>query len=311
MDTKQEHIANILVSPTLLQSPRMDTHLDQVMNVDNVEEGRINGRVSEHENGHENLNVQINGNNGDLSLENSSRSSGSSPSNDEPLLKSQLRMDLTQMDSEVAKVIMKIENIIDNNRDKTTNNNSDNIQLMESIKNILLRLNLKNTLLKNEISSCKDEYQMERYMLLAQIEGLEKKLRIIQDENEQISSRNLKLIKYANTLKNEKLKVALTENHHLREHIAMLESSIRNNTTNNNNNNNNSGFSYLPSPLNTSSVRPISINNNNTTTNTNTISSTATPIQNAQILSPTNGGHMLDTLGRLASEYLNNEYPKE
>jgi hypothetical protein len=253
------------------------------------------------------------------------------------------KVDLTKMDLEVSRMLKRLEtiekNIIDlENNDENSAQLKEIHALIDHFKTTILRLNLKNTLAKNELLSVKDEYSMERHLLINKIEHLDQTLRIIQSENNAVNSRNLKLIKYIKTLKNEKLKYYITENHKLRERLDVLERQLSLNVNypqrqpvniNSNTPITTSSATMLPSPLSVSSASqplliPVSmhysrsnkddefeaptsihIHNHNNNNNNNNTDNSKTLLQ-----SPTNTT-MLETLGKLATEYLNNEYPNK
>lgn len=248
------------------------------------------------------------------------------------------KVDINQIDQEVSKMLTQLEQIEQKFASsdfgiKRTNTEQQHQQqqqqrspvttnaglkeihnLIDNFKSTILRLNLKNTLVKNQLLSVKDDYTMERCMLVSRIENLEKALRIIQDENNAVNSRNLKLIKYIRTLKNEKLKLYIAENRRLKEHIERLEQESSHNM-NALRINHPQRYSSITSPMNsiTSPVPPIPVPGG---------TSMQYPMAyreedvdppyhiRQQINSPTNF-NMLDTLGRLATEYLHNEYPEE
>lgn len=280
----------------------------------------------------------------DASSDNSTTSSNTHNNNDDTSSKDAYKMDITKMDQEVSRILKQLEVIekrFDSSRSKATsmnsrtgNNTSDeadgehgiNIEeiqhLIDHFKSTILRLNLKNTLVKNELSGMKDEYGMERFMLVNQIENLEQTLRIIQNENNAVNSRNLKLIKYIKMLKTEKLKHYITENHKLRERVELLEKELNlslsnTNTYSNSSNTHTPGYysmtpngapgnlQMLPSPLSipTTASAPVNMQYSRSLGDEERGMMQGRP---APIHSPNN---MLDTLGRLATEYLHNEYP--
>lgn len=241
------------------------------------------------------------------------------------------KVDINQIDQEVGKMLAQLERIeqkfnnlkVESSYQETQTPGSSTItksglkeihNLIDNFKSTILRLNLKNTLVKNQLLSVKDDYAMERCMLLNRIENLEKALRITQDENDAVNSRNLKLIKYIRTLKNEKLKLYIAENRRLKEHIERLEQESLHNV-NALRINHPQRYSSIPSPLNstTSPVPPIAVPGAISMQHSMTYheEEVEPPYHiRPQINSPTNF-NMLDTLGRLATEYLHNEYPEE
>ena len=242
------------------------------------------------------------------------------------------KVDINQIDQEVSKMLSQLEQIeqkfasseFGTKRTDTEQQQSSPVttktglkeihNLIDNFKSTILRLNLKNTLVKNQLLSVKDDYTMERCMLLSRIENLEKALRIIQDENNAVNSRNLKLIKYIRTLKNEKLKLYIAENRRLKEHIERLEQESLHNM-NALRINHPQRYPSISSPMNstTSPVPPIAVPGGTSMQYPMGYreEDAEPPYQiRQQINSPTNF-NMLDTLGRLATEYLHNEYPEE
>ncbi|GAV29912.1 hypothetical protein PMKS-003418 [Pichia membranifaciens] len=242
------------------------------------------------------------------------------------------KVDINQIDQEVSKILSQLEQIeqkftgseFGTKRTDTEQQQSSPVttktglkeihNLIDNFKSTILRLNLKNTLVKNQLLSVKDDYTMERCMLLSRIENLEKALRIIQDENNAVNSRNLKLIKYIRTLKNEKLKLYISENRRLKEHIERLEQESLHNM-NALRINHPQRYPSISSPMNstTSPVPPIAVPGGTSMQYPMGYreEDADPPYQiRQQINSPTNF-NMLDTLGRLATEYLHNEYPEE
>lgn len=218
------------------------------------------------------------------------------------------KVDINQIDADVSKILDDLEHYENSFREADSQNSKEITNIINSLKSTVLRLNLKNTLVKNQLLEVKDDYTMERCILLNKIENLEKTLRIIQDENNAVNSRNLKLIKYIRTLKNEKIKSYIAENKRLREIIERLENGNPTNSLNALRINHPQRYSSIPSPLNTaSSIMPQPSNNQYGTLQDDE----SEPYRiRQQLQSPTNF-NMLDTLGRLATEYLHNEYPDE
>jgi hypothetical protein len=160
------------------------------------------------------------------------------------------------------------------------------------VKSTILRVNLKTTLAKNDLATANDESAMERYMLVRQLEDLQTTLRVIQTENDKITEKNLKLIKYVKTLKLEKLQACITENRQLKERIRRLEYEL--------NVQRSSGpASGGPGPGKLPSADAMSINTPN--------SQPLGPSQSQSLAFSPPSTHMLDALGRLASEYLSHE----
>lgn len=95
------------------------------------------------------------------------------------------------------------------------------MQVLKSAKQTLLRVNLAKNLLKCELSNGKEEARVERDLLLKSVGSKERTLALLRNENEMITARNLKLIRYCRELKNGKLKQLKAENRELRR---LLES---------------------------------------------------------------------------------------
>ncbi|GMM29528.1 hypothetical protein DAMA08_022730 [Martiniozyma asiatica (nom. inval.)] len=115
-----------------------------------------------------------------------------------------------------------IENTV-NNLDSS--NTLSTTKLM-SIKSTLLRLNLHSTLLKNELSSLKSRHAQDCQLLSKTIISQKRTLNVLQRENDAISSRNIKLVKYIKTLKNERVKKYVNENRRLKARLELLESNL-------------------------------------------------------------------------------------
>ncbi|VEU20473.1 DEKNAAC101297 [Brettanomyces naardenensis] len=93
------------------------------------------------------------------------------------------------------------------------------IELVRKVKQTLLRLNLSKNLLKYELKNGKEENQIERRMFLKSIANFERNLELMKNENQMITVKNLKLIRYCRQLKNEKLKKLKNENEELRRRL--------------------------------------------------------------------------------------------
>lgn len=226
---KSVHDVNVVVSPTFLQTPRMDAHLERVIGVD--ETGMdIDDRLAE-------------------------------------TMPDANAVDIQQVDGDISRLLKRLEvweqvmkGGSDDERVQMTRGEMQT--LLDAVKSTLLRVNLKNVLARNEISTNAEENAMERYILIRQLEDLQTTLRVIQTENEKVTEKNLKLIKYVKTLKLEKLQTCLAENRQLRERVRRLEQEL------------------ARSPGQTAAE---------------------TAVETPQ------STHMLDALGRLASEYLSHE----
>lgn len=215
--------------------------------------------------------------------------SGSSPhslENGESDSGSQYKIDLTKIDSYVSKILEKLRDI------RTIDDIPDVHALINEIKSTILRMNLNNSLLKNEILNLSDDFNIERTILIRQFEDLEKQLNLIKNENNELNSRNLKYIKYIKTLKTEKVKRLINENNLLKEHIMKLENQLYHQQQQN------SHHHAQQQP-----ILPTPIAMQHSRTNDTTHSQSPTQLQ-----SPTTTS-MLNTLGILATEYLNNDYP--
>ncbi|KAG7760414.1 hypothetical protein KL947_001258 [Ogataea haglerorum] len=92
-------------------------------------------------------------------------------------------------------------------------------ELIQMAKQTVLRLNLNKNLVKYQLRSNMEEYATERQLLLKNIANIEKNIHILQNENECINMKNLKLIKSLKTLKNDKVKALKAENALLRKQI--------------------------------------------------------------------------------------------
>ncbi|KAG7847937.1 hypothetical protein KL941_002116 [Ogataea angusta] len=92
-------------------------------------------------------------------------------------------------------------------------------QLIQMAKQTVLRLNLSKNLVKYQLRSNMEEYATERQLLLKNIANIEKNVHILQNENECINMKNLKLIKSLKTLKNDRVKALKAENALLRKQV--------------------------------------------------------------------------------------------
>lgn len=90
------------------------------------------------------------------------------------------------------------------------------------LKSMILRLNLKNTILKNEFEREKLIFKHEKEMLLNQLENCQQTMISQGIQNEAITARNIKLSKYIRLLKEERIKRYVNENRQLRARIDHL-----------------------------------------------------------------------------------------
>lgn len=238
---------------------------------------------------------------------NGSNSGDNENSHKEPI---SFKFELNKLDQDIESVLNKCNTF-----------NWDDIQngkeIYELLKSTILRLNLKNNLTQNELLKYKNDQEFEIVMLQKQIDQLINTLRITKQENEAVNNRNLKYIKYIKTLKNEKLKPYIIENRKLKEQLAKYEdelglnkNGVRINYQQPLTQHQSQHYGSIPSPL--------SIPNNYSNNASSDSDLLITPINQMPIMaassmkitdsqSPTDC-HMLDTLGRLATEYLNNEF---
>jgi len=205
-------------------------------------------------------------------------------------------MDINKLDSDVSLVIEKCKHI-----DWEQLHHGEEIH--EMIKSTILRLNLKNNLTKNELVRQKDDYDIERNLLLNQLNQLNKKLRITENENDEVNKRNLKYIKYIKTLKNEKLKPLILENKKLVEHINKLEEEYGINK----------GARLQQQQIKAGVFASPQFDSNisNAMNHTDLLSTPNQSNGTNNTLLPSGKPedyHMLNTLGRLATEYLNNDF---
>lgn len=149
---------------------------------------------------------------------------------------------------------------------KLEDSNIPNESLLE-LKSMILRTNLRNTILKNELNRERLIFKHEKQMLLNRLENCQETIISNGILNDAITNRNIKLSKYIKILKNEKVKRYVNENRQLKAKLDHLrQQSIHINdesynyhstitTTTDNNNNNNlqspSPISPLSSKLNT------------------------------------------------------------
>ena len=292
MPTKSQHTANILVSPTFLQTPRMDSHLDNEMDIDD----RLMQPIATP--GGKNDGDQEAGERDTSSTDTSSNSNGNGNANgngNDQRNENAYKVNIHQLDGDIARLLKRLEAMEQVVLGSNDGNAHERVQmtkrelrtLLDAVKSTILRVNLKTTLAKNDLATANDESAMERYMLVRQLEDLQTTLRVIQTENDKITEKNLKLIKYVKTLKLEKLQACITENRQLKERIRRLEYEL------NVQRSSGPGQDTRPSAdamsINTPSSQPLG------------------PSQSQSLAFSPPSTHMLDALGRLASEYLSHE----
>ncbi|GME83808.1 unnamed protein product [Ambrosiozyma monospora] len=92
-------------------------------------------------------------------------------------------------------------------------------QQFKEIESSLLRLNLAKNLTKYQQRTREEEYQTERQILLKSVQNFEKNLAITKNENQIITMKNLKLIKYCRSLKTDRIEKLKKENHLLKKRL--------------------------------------------------------------------------------------------
>lgn len=121
-----------------------------------------------------------------------------------------------ELDHEVLVTLRKLQDL--------ENSNISNESLLE-LKSMILRINLKNTILKNELNREKLIFKHENEMLLDKLNTCQETIISNGILNEAITKRNIKLSKYIRILKNEKIKTYVNENRQLKAKLDHLSQS--------------------------------------------------------------------------------------
>ncbi|KAH3668338.1 hypothetical protein OGAPHI_002092 [Ogataea philodendri] len=146
-------------------------------------------------------------------------SSTSSPGSVNNLALNLSSNDLEGMDSDVEK-LLELLNVTEMKLDLKESIPSSELQLLlQLVRQTVLRINLNKNLAKYQLRNNIEEYATERQLLMKNLANVEKNLRILQNENEIINMKNLKLIKSLKTIKHDKVKTLKAENALLRKQI--------------------------------------------------------------------------------------------
>ncbi|ODV84174.1 hypothetical protein CANARDRAFT_8851 [[Candida] arabinofermentans NRRL YB-2248] len=267
-----------------------------------------------------------------------SPSSTSSASSEVPIAiqlhnkkRSRKENEIEEMDSTVRNLLDSISGSVEKINNGDLKIATELLPLLDNMEQTLLRMNLNKNLIKYQLKSNQEEFNIERQLYMKSLSNFERNNQILKNENEMINLKNLKLIKYCRSLKNDKKSKKLKlENLQLRAELDQLlirskndelidtykntNTNTNNNANDNNNNNNNSNDEIFDEEddfddgVDMKQQTKFKRYSNSSKRSSESDNDQPISIHRARSISGVgNSINMLDTLGRLASHVLEDE----